>query len=268
MDANRHSTTYNSNVQMALDANHSKGKIAVNTMDSRTETHYKYKSVSDLIRYIRNTVDFLDSNKRMITPNYSILLGSGASISSGIRSGSDLIKHWKKEIYDDSDKKGHLSIEEFYSDENAPTWYKKDNEYSCLFGERFDLQRQRRIFVEKEVSGKSPSIGYAYLIKLIDNGFFNTVFTTNFDDLLNEAFYRFSKNRPIVCAHDSSISGVTVTSVRPKIIKLHGDYLFDNLKATEEETADLDKNMNLKFQEFARDFGLIVVGYSFKFRKY
>ncbi len=85
-----------------------------------------------------------------------------------------------------------------------------------------DLQRQRRVFVENEVSGKKPSIGYAYLVRLIERGFFNTVFTTNFDDLLNEAFYRFSKNRPIVCAHDSSISGVTITSSRPKIIKLHG----------------------------------------------
>ena len=105
-------------------------------------------------------------------------------------------------------------------------------------------------------------MGYAYLVKLIENGFFNTVFTTNFDDLINEAFYRFSKNRPIVCAHDSSISGVTVTSTRPKIIKLHGDYLFENIKATLRETESLETNMKMKFQEFAKDFGLIVIGYS------
>ena len=80
--------------------------------------------------------------------------------------------------------------------------------------------------------------------------------------MLNEAFYRFSKNRPIVCAHDSSISGISVTSTRPKIIKLHGDYLFDDIKTTLRETESLEMNMKMKFQEFAKDFGLIVVGYA------
>lgn len=134
--------------------------------------------------------------------------------------------------------------------------------YSSLFENRYDLQRHRRMFVERQVSDKTPSIGYAYLVKLIENGFFNTVFTTNFDDLLNEAFYRYSTLRPIVCAHDSSISGVTITSSRPKIIKLHGDYLYENIKTTLRETDSLESNMRMKFQEFAKDFGLIVIGYS------
>lgn len=155
-----------------------------------------------------------------------------------------------------------MTVEEFFSSPNAPDWYEESNAYSALFENRYDLQRHRRIFVEHEVSGKTPSIGYAYLVKLIEQGFFNTVFTTNFDDLLNEAFYRFSKNRPIVCAHDSSISGISVTSTRPKIIKLHGDYLFDDIKTTLRETESLEMNMKMKFQEFAKDFGLIVVGYS------
>ena len=155
-----------------------------------------------------------------------------------------------------------MTIEEFFSSTNAPDWYEESNAYSALFENRYDLQRHRRIFVEHEVSGKTPSIGYAYLVKLIEQGFFNTVFTTNFDDLLNEAFYRFSKNRPIVCAHDSSISGISVTSTRPKIIKLHGDYLFDDIKTTLRETESLEMNMKMKFQEFAKDFGLIVVGYA------
>lgn len=196
------------------------------------------------------------------TPNYSILLGSGASVSSGIRSGGHLINFWKQEIFDSCNEGGFSTAEEFFMPQNAPEWYNDNSAYSSLFEERYALPRQRRIFVENEVSGKTPSIGYAYLVKLIENGYFNTVFTTNFDDLLNEAFYRFSQNRPIVCAHDSSISGITITSSRPKIIKLHGDYLFDNIKATEKETKVLEANMKLKFQEFAKDFGLIVVGYS------
>lgn len=223
---------------------------------------YKVKKVSDLIRFIKNTADKDTGSRSMLTPNYSIMLGSGASRTSGIRTGGELINIWKEEIYNDHNDDENLSLEDYFKSEKVSGWYEENAAYSSLFEERFDLQRQRRVFVENEVSGKKPSIGYAYLVRLIERGFFNTVFTTNFDDLLNEAFYRFSKNRPIVCAHDSSISGVTITSSRPKIIKLHGDYLFDNIKATQRETESLETNMRMKFEEFAKDFGLIVVGYS------
>lgn len=141
-------------------------------------------------------------------------------------------------------------------------WYDPAKEYSSLFEKRYDLQRQRRMFVEAEVGGKTPSIGYAYLTALVSQNYFNTIFTTNFDDLLNEAFYIYSNQRPIVCAHDSSIHSITVTSKRPKIIKLHGDYLFDDLKSTLRETESLEQNMRAKFTEFSKEYGLIVVGYS------
>lgn len=118
------------------------------------------------------------------------------------------------------------------------------------------------MFVENEVRNATPSIGYAYLTSLVDQSYFNTIFTTNFDDLVNEAFFFYGKQRPIVCAHDSSINSITVTSKRPKIIKLHGDYLFDDIKSTDRETESLGQNMKDKFIEFAKDFGMIIVGYA------
>jgi len=222
---------------------------------------HKRRTVADLIRFIGNTAE-ADDKEAVKTPNYSILLGAGASVTSGVRSGQTLVNDWKKQVYEETNHNEGITIDEFFQPGNAPSWYEESNSYSALFENRFDLQRHRRMFVEREVSKAKPSMGYAYLVKLIENGFFNTVFTTNFDDLLNEAFYRFSQNRPIVCAHDSSISGVTVTSTRPKIIKLHGDYLYENIKATLRETESLETNMKMKFQEFAKDFGLIVIGYS------
>lgn len=138
----------------------------------------------------------------------------------------------------------------------------RTNPYSSLFEKKFDLPTQRRRFVEQEVDSKLPSIGYSYLVSLVDNNYFNTIFTTNFDDLINEAFYVFSNKRPIVCAHDSSIRSVSITSKRPKIVKLHGDYLFDDIKSTLRETESLEQNTKEKFVEFCKEYGLIVVGYS------
>lgn len=233
-------------------------------MDNTTDLKYKKRTITDLVRFIKNASSQVDD--KVGSPNFSLLLGAGASVSSGIKSGGDLINQWRSEIYEEEcENQTQQSPAEFFNQART-AWFDENNAYSSLFEHRYDLQRQRRIFVEKQVAGKSPSIGYAYLVSLIDNGFFNTIFTTNFDDLLNEAFYRFSSSRPIVCAHDSSISGVTITSKRPKIIKLHGDYLFDNIKTTLRETESLEQNMRQKFQEFAKDYGLIVIGYSGKDR--
>lgn len=226
------------------------------------DLNHKVKTVPDLIRFISNTAPGKDGTKNNSYPNFSLLLGSGVSVTSGIRSGGQLIKFWKEQIKKEVETSENRIIDDIDAYLRGCSWFDSSNEYSSLFENRFDLQRQRRIFVEKEVAEKSPSIGYAYLISLVNNGWFNTIFTTNFDDLINESFYRFSKRRPVVCAHDSSISAVTITSDRPKIIKLHGDYLFDNIKATLRETESLEVNMQQKFREFAKNGGLIVVGYS------
>ena len=216
------------------------------------ELRHKEKKISDLVRFLSIRCDE--------TPNYSLLMGAGCSITSGIKSGTQLINDWKKEIIDYADDYDtSITSDEYFEKQN---WFDERNPYSSLFEKRYDLQRQRRAFVENEVANKNPSIGYAYLVKLIENNYFNAIFTTNFDDLLNEAFYRFSNVRPVVCAHDSAITSITVTSKRPKIIKLHGDYLFEDIKSTLRETESLEGNMKNKFIEFSKDYGLIVVGYA------
>ena len=216
------------------------------------ELRHKEKKISDLVRFLSIRCDE--------TPNYSLLMGAGCSITSGIKSGTQLINDWKKEIIEYADDYDtSITSDEYFEKQN---WFDERNPYSSLFEKRYDLQRQRRAFVENEVANKNPSIGYAYLVKLIENNYFNAIFTTNFDDLLNEAFYRFYNVRPVVCAHDSAITSITVTSKRPKIIKLHGDYLFEDIKSTLRETESLEGNMKNKFIEFSKDYGLIVVGYA------
>lgn len=230
----------------------------ITTSDLRKELANKEKYISDLVRFIKTRTDN--------NPNYSLLLGAGCSVTSGIKSASSLIDKWRHDIYlsYDTNKEKEYNKDEAieYLRKYGGRWYNTSNEYSSLFEKKYDLPRQRRMFVEQEVSQAKPSIGYAYLTKLVENTFFNALFTTNFDDLVNEAFYLFSNTRPIVCAHDSGISSITITSKRPKIIKLHGDYLFDDIKSTLRETESLEVNMKNKFIEFAKDYGLIVVGYS------
>jgi len=216
----------------------------------------KRREVSDLARFLKS--------RAAEAPAYTMLLGAGCSVSSGVRSASGLIEEWRQQVFERlqpgvSYSKGEAKE---YLTKYHSSWYSASREYSSLFERNFDLPRQRRVFIESEVSDRTPNLGYAYLVKLIDSGFLNTIFTPNFDDLINEAFFQYSRKRPMVCAHDSAIGSITVTSKRPKIIKLHGDYLFDDIKATLRETESLEDNIKRKFTEFGREFGLIVVGYS------
>lgn len=230
-----------------------------------------FMKAKDLEKFCGDKEKTLDDLKEFISvgvedaPKYAFLLGAGASKTSGINTGQDLVDSWRESEYNKLNKgdksKDKEEIKNWLKD-NAANWYEINAEYSSLFQRKFANPKLRQGFIEKEVSGKTPSIGYAYLVKLAEKQFINTIFTTNFDDLLNEAFYQFSAHRPIVCAHDSEVSSISVISKRSKLIKLHGDYLFHNLKSGTQETAKLESNMESKLKEFCKNYGLIVSGYS------
>ena len=199
----------------------------------------------------------LIKNRNDNVPTFSLLVGSGASVTSGVNTAESMIESWRHEMFERSGKPTLLDWLE------RQTWYGDDDEYSILFEMLYDQPSQRRIHIEECIKGAKPGWGYVYLTNLLANNYFDVVFTTNFDDLINEACYLYSEDlRPLVAAHDSSIQNVRVTSRRPKIIKLHGDFLYDNIKNTTAELASLEVNMNKKFAQFAQEYGLVVIGYS------
>ena len=191
-------------------------------------------------------------------PNFSLLLGSGASSTSKVKTAHEMIEEWRTLLFDraQDDYNYQRWLGEQY-------WFQHDDEYSILFEELCDQPSQRRVYVEECVKDAHPSWGYVYLANLLQNHFFDVVFTTNFDDLINEACYLYSDGlRPVVAAHDSAIQGIRVKSDRPKIIKFHGDFLYDNIKNTLAELETLENNTKRKLNQFAQEYGLVVVGYS------
>jgi len=210
------------------------------------------KPQSHLINILKSTVDH--------HPNFVLFLGAGTSKTSGVKMAGDLIKDWRNSYYLMYRSSDLESFEDFYK---SKYWYNSAEEYSILFEHLYDEPSQRREFIETIIKDAKPSWGYIYLVNLLRKKTFNTVFTTNFDDLMNEACYQFSSEvRPLVCAHDSSISSIRITSNRPKIIKVHGDFLFDNIKNTIRELETLEQNTQDKFKQFSSEYGFIVLGYS------
>ena len=190
-------------------------------------------------------------------PNFSLLLGSGASSTSRVKTAQEMIAEWRRLLFDRSGERDYTSWIA------KQKWLEHEDEYSILFEEIYDQPSQRRVYIEECIKNAHPSWGYVYLTNLLSNRFFDVVFTTNFDDLINEACYLYSDGlRPIVAAHDSAIQGIRVTSGRPKIIKLHGDFLYDNIKNTLAELETLEANTKKKLTQFAQEYGLVVLGYN------
>lgn len=196
-------------------------------------------------------------NRNGNVPNFAIFLGAGCSVNSGVKTGAEMVKEWRKELYTRS--RSHDDIQKWLEQQE---WYGEDEEYAILFERMYDQPSQRRVYVEECLKKAHPSWGYVYLTNLLSSKIFDVVFTTNFDDLINEACYLYSPGlRPIVAAHDSTVSGMRLTSDRPKIIKLHGDFLFDNIKNTLHELETLEENTKKKLKQFAEEYGLVVIGY-------
>lgn len=191
------------------------------------------------------------------TPNFALLIGAGASVSSGVKASNEMIVEWRRQLYD-QEAKGREPFAKWLPKQE---WFSDGEEYSILFEKCYDQRSQRRIYIEECVRDAKPSWGYIYLANIIAHNYFDVTFTPNFDDLLNEACFLYADCRPIVCAHDSAVVDIRITSTRPKIIKLHGDFLYDSIKNTISETETLEKNMRDKFMQFGKEYGLIVIGY-------
>ncbi len=207
----------------------------------------------------RDTRHLIDQiiNRSEGVPSYALLLGAGASVTSGVKTAEEMVRDWRRTLYERA-----LVDQPLLEWVDIQPWY-GEGEYGRLFEIMYDTPRQRRIAVENLVEKAQPGWGYAYLANLLEHKYFDIVFTTNFDDLLSEACYRYTDStRPLVAAHDSAMRNLRVNSARPKIVKMHGDFLYDSIKNTPDETKSLESNTEDKLKQFSREYGLVVVGYS------
>jgi Flp pilus assembly protein TadD len=185
----------------------------------------------------------------------ALFLGAGASVSSGVPGAGAMIREWREMAH------RYARVDEPLDSWCAKQEWYGDHEYSKLFKQLYPNTQTRQTYIERKVGDASPGWGYLYLANLMAQGWFRVALTTNFDNLLAEALSRYTGDVAVVCAADSEVMSVSLASKRPKIIKLHGDYLFPHQKNTVEELEQLGSHMKVKFEHVTRDFGLLVIGY-------
>lgn len=119
----------------------------------------------------------------------------------------------------------------------------------------------RRQLFEDLCAGIAPGKEHHLIAHLVQHQIFSIVFTTNFDQLIEIALRTRCTPQPQVYLYDEDIEPFGYSSDIAKLIKLHGDFLFDDMANLQEELRErLHENMRAKLHTYLEDRGLVVVG--------
>lgn len=203
---------------------------------------------------------------------YCFILGAGASRSSGIRTGEQLMKEWYqylwadergseyiKECADDLDPKyGRDIYERFFNRD----YVIKNDDYFDLFDLRFaGRTNDGYSFLENELEGKTPSYGYFPLAILLANTKNHLVITTNFDSLIEDALLIYTDKHPQVVSHESLAPYISGEFKRPIVAKIHRSLYFNPLNRKQDMEA-LAKNWEGVLKKVLKEYIPIVIGYA------
>ena len=187
--------------------------------------------------------------KRDSGEKYVLLLGAGASYSSGIA----LTPKMMKELVDTYGVPSESSV--------------LDDRFDELWASATDADR--RVYLEPYLK-RDPSQGYLDLARLIEKGFFDTIVTFNFDALLEKGLERqgipASDYKVIIRGEieDGKIQQLLeAKEPRVKILKMHGSlYSTDYFLFSKEEMLNYPPEIEKLLAKItARD--IIVCGYAF-----
>jgi tetratricopeptide (TPR) repeat protein len=193
---------------------------------------------------------------------FAFLLGSGASVSSGIPAGGALVERWYQELvesYGAEALKDWEGSEEHLKGVSDPK--RRAEFYSVIYQKRFGHNPELGYSALRQImEGQDPSLGYFILSQIVAETKHNIVLTTNFDSLLEDSVRSYTAKIPFVAGHEQLAEHVATHEDRPIIIKLHRDLLLKPLN-TEEETGCLADSWRETLAPILNTSHLIVLGY-------
>ncbi|MBN1479673.1 SIR2 family protein [candidate division KSB1 bacterium] len=186
---------------------------------------------------------------RLQKKSFVLLLGNGASISSGIKPNIEIIKD--------------ILTENAQAVDNAQEEQLVDN-FNQIWEQQPEL---RENFANNYLNYKQISDGYISLAYLIKGGYFNPIFSLNFDTLLEDALrkidfddfkviYRSKKN------DENMGSLLEQADKKVKIVKLHKNYEDNDFLYTSDDLLNYPSSLESVLYSYFRK-KMIVCGYSF-----
>ena len=235
-------------------------------------SEYRIISTSQLVRAI--------SEGKNNSERFCFIIGSGASESSGIPTGSELEKNWMEDMEKDPGlievrviaeklKRDNLLENDFKVIEKAWEETKKSGVplpskfYFDIYTLRFfPNHRNGYHYYERIMANKCPSFGYHPLaLMLTDGNGNNLVITTNFDNLVEDALFLYTNSKPLVINHELLAEFAGDPNIkRPIIAKVHRGIFFDPLNKPDETNALKGKWHDVLTSVF-QSYTPIVIGY-------
>lgn len=217
---------------------------------------------------------FLRAIKENNDTNHAFLLGAGTSISSGIQSATDCIWEWKRNIFISKNPSLSKQYQSFQSEtiqRSLQKWidtegvYPSENseeEYSYFAQAAYPIEETRRKYFENICKGKEPFVGYKILCELSKKGLVKSVFTTNFDGLVEKAAHQTGLNPIPISLSNAEFIHRASNSSELLCVALHGDFKYGPLKNTNTELDSQHENFVDALKKHLYDKHLIVIGYS------
>lgn len=188
---------------------------------------------------------------------FCFVLGAGASVTSGIKSGQELVNIWDKELLE-RNRDSHLA----WKHELKINDTNKYSFYSQYYERRFKRQPMDGYnYLEKLMEHAKPSIGYVMLSYLLTQKEHNVVITTNFDHLVEDAVNYYTQTIPLIIGHESLAHYISKSIRRPTIIKIHRDLLFDPRNRSD-ELEELHKNWEEALGNVFSEYHPVFIGYA------
>lgn len=213
-------------------------------MSEKIVKDYQIISVNQLVKAVREG--------RSNSERFCFIIGSGASVSSGIPTGAGLEAQWMKEMEESPglDEIGEVAktLEEhleYKFEEIRVAWEETKKSGTPLPSDYyFDLYKLRFFpnhrngyhYLEKIMANRNPGFGYHPLaLMLTDGSGSNLVITTNFDSLIEDALFFYTDDKPLVINHELLAEYAGDPNIkRPVIAKVHRGIFFDPLNQPEE----------------------------------
>lgn len=233
--------------------------------------------------FIENVSSDLERGRK-----FCFIIGSGASVSSGIPSGRQLMSEWHDKLKeghtdtsfsneigrrievlvgresDDTKKQKLRSKLQKYRDlDYVPDTKSSQEDYNNIYELRFadNPIEGREYFIEK-IEPLVPNVGYLELAKILCKTTSNVVITTNFDSLIEKAIRMIAHKSPFVIGHEAIAEYATDDIGKlPKVLKPHRDYLFGGFNRAD-EIQHLKKEWMSALQKVLKQYIPIVIGYS------